>query len=686
MRLWWTLFFALLAASVFAHAPEPEACCPFDAANRLTNTTTPLGYSTKLAFNDRGLLQSLVEPSTATANFYYDPRGRLTNRTDSVGTTIYRYDGNHNLTNVFENGKTNSWTFDAYNRVSSYRDADGNLIQYRRDANGNVTNLIYPGNRTVSYAFDSLNRLTNVTDWANRKTTLTYDLASRLTSITRPNGTMRLMNYDSAGELTNLIEKAASSFPIAFFKLNWNNAARVQWEFAGPLPQPLSVPTRTMTYDDDNRLATFQGQSVTVDLDGNLTYGPLTNDTMAAYTYDARNRLSAIGNLQYGYDPAGNRTSITNGANVTRLIVDPNGPLSQVLMRIQGGVTNYYVYGAGLLYQITETASSTNTATYHYDSRGSTVALTDGNGIITDRIEYSLYGLITCRAGQTDTPFLFNGRYGVMTDPNGLLYMRARYYNPYLCRFLNADPAGFAGGLNLYAYANGNPVSYLDPNGLGAVGSAPVDWLRNSAPSSMWDLGSLLNIGGAPPGVPTFGQLWGEFASTWIPGYGSLSVAGSAFAAGDYGLAAIYGVKGIAEGGLFLAMPLSLELNAPEGAGVRLALPAPSQVDYSWGALNTYREGGQMTAIEHINYRHAFDSGFTGVSRFAEETSAKDIRGFVDQATRYGDVTPQGANGFKIEYNSGQTIGTGQAGEAASGVRVFIRDGQVQTAFPIAFP
>jgi hypothetical protein len=46
--------------------------------------------------------------------------------------------------------------------------------------------------------------------------------------------------------------------------------------------------------------------------------------------------------------------------------------------------------------------------------------------------------------------------------------MRARYYNPYLCRFLNADPSGFGGGLNFYAYADGNPVSLIDPFGLGA--------------------------------------------------------------------------------------------------------------------------------------------------------------------------------------------------------------------------
>jgi RHS repeat-associated protein len=55
---------------------------------------------------------------------------------------------------------------------------------------------------------------------------------------------------------------------------------------------------------------------------------------------------------------------------------------------------------------------------------------------------------------------------GVMSDPNGLLYMLNRYYNPYICRFLSPDPTGFAGGLNFYAYANENPVSYLDLFGL----------------------------------------------------------------------------------------------------------------------------------------------------------------------------------------------------------------------------
>ena len=65
-----------------------------------------------------------------------------------------------------------------------------------------------------------------------------------------------------------------------------------------------------------------------------------------------------------------------------------------------------------------------------------------------------------------------NGRDGVVTDSNGLIYMRARYYSPDLRRFINADivsgSISNAITLNRFAYANGNPVSFIDPFGLSA--------------------------------------------------------------------------------------------------------------------------------------------------------------------------------------------------------------------------
>lgn len=99
-----------------------------------------------------------------------------------------------------------------------------------------------------------------MTDWANRQTSFEYDLAGRLRRIIRPNGTVREMSYDAAGQLTNILEKTATEEIIALVKLNWNNAARIEWEFAGPLPHAYTPRQRVLTYDDDNRLLTINGQ------------------------------------------------------------------------------------------------------------------------------------------------------------------------------------------------------------------------------------------------------------------------------------------------------------------------------------------------------------------------------------------------------------------------------------------
>jgi len=205
----------------------------------------------------------------------------------------------------------------------------------------------------VFYYYDSHNRLTNVTDWANRKTSFEYDLAGRLTKITRPNGTVRHMQYDPAGQLTNILEVTALEEPIVWIKQGWDNAGRLNWEFTAPLQHAYTPPQRFMTYDADNRLATFNGRGVTHDLDGNMTYGPLTNNTLVSYTYDARNRLVQVGPggpsglVGYTYDPSGNRIALTNNGQVTRFVINPNARLSQVLIRIRPGVTKYYVYGLG---------------------------------------------------------------------------------------------------------------------------------------------------------------------------------------------------------------------------------------------------------------------------------------------------------------------------------------------------
>ena len=83
--------------------------------------------------------------------------------------------------------------------------------------------------------------------------------------------------------------------------------------------------------------------------------------------------------------------------------------------------------------------------------------------------------------------FLYNGRYGVETGADGLYYMRARYYNPQIKRFINRDiidgSITDSQSLNKYSYVQGNPISLVDPFGLCAqdyfsrAGHELLDWL-----------------------------------------------------------------------------------------------------------------------------------------------------------------------------------------------------------------
>jgi RHS repeat-associated protein len=107
---------------------------------------------------------------------------------------------------------------------------------------------------------------------------------------------------------------------------------------------------------------------------------------------------------------------------------------------------------------------------YHFDGTGHTVALTNGLKQVVNRYAYSPFGRLLAQDENVDQPFVFAGQVGIMTEPGGLYYMRARYYDAEVGRFISEDPIGFTGGLNLYAYAGGNPVIFVDPQGEFACG------------------------------------------------------------------------------------------------------------------------------------------------------------------------------------------------------------------------
>lgn len=88
------------------------------------------------------------------------------------------------------------------------------------------------------------------------------------------------------------------------------------------------------------------------------------------------------------------------------------------------------------------------------------------------------------------------------------------------------------------------------------------------------------------------------------------------------------------------------------------------------------------SGVEHVFYRHGPESGFANVSKFSQGTSVRDVSSYVDSALRYGKVTPNGPGGHVIEYNAGKVIGVNVSGAPTSTIKINVRDGVIQIAFP----
>ncbi|MCL5290246.1 MAG: hypothetical protein M1489_04325 [Firmicutes bacterium] len=436
------------------------------------------------------------------------------------------------------------------NRIKKYTDTQGNIIEYAYDANGNLITLTYPGGRQVQYQYDAADRLVKVTDWAGRITSYEYDPNGRLVNTTHPNGAETTRAYDDAGRQTQQKDVDTNNSVISQYDYTYDASGNFTEEKNSSENVTFTMDDAALTYAADNRLATYNGQAAVYDADGNMTYGPMAGK-MENFTYDARGRLTGAGNTRYTYDAGNNRVQASDGVHQTKYIVNPNAPLSQTLVKTdEQNNQTFYVYGLGLIGQESPGGAY---RTYHFDSRGSTIALTDEIGEVTDRFLYAPYGEMIYRSGNTATPFLFSGWYGVMTDASDLYYMRARYYNPVAKRFLSPDT--LTGQVtnpqsqNLYTYCEGNPVIYVDPLGHNAivrvfdklvpVGKTPIsptvpqvaphapeiideiakkfEWLSNYATIASVELIGKVEVPeGLDPGTCPFGNAMHQKIADWL--------------------------------------------------------------------------------------------------------------------------------------------------------------------------
>jgi RHS repeat-associated protein len=255
----------------------------------------------------------------------------------------------------------------------------------------------------------------------------TYDDLNRLTAADYNNGMYYHYEYDAAG----------------------NRLQQVSAFLADPV-------TTAYTYDDANRLTTAGGQTYSFDANGNLL-----SDGTYTYTYDTANRLVGVATtataVTYRYNGDGNRLQQSSNGVDTNYTLELNSGLSQVL----ADGTNTYLYGMNRIGM----SNTTGNYLYEYDALGSVRQMENIAGL-TLAESYDPYGNVILSSGQAG----IYGYTGEEQSSNGLVYLRARTYQPLLGIFTSRDT--WNGDVNLpmsynwWMYTIGNPIKYTDPFGL----------------------------------------------------------------------------------------------------------------------------------------------------------------------------------------------------------------------------
>lgn len=436
-----------------------------DISDWLTSVT--FGGATKsYEYNDDGSLKKFTKPDGTQLRSVYDDAGRIIDD----GVNAYEYDNEHRLRKITGNGKSLTFGYDGFNQVADVT-CDNKTVSYTYDDNGNVSTVTYPDNKTVTYTYDNLNRMKTVKDWNNSLITYNYWEDNRLRSVSYPNGMTVAYDYDNAGRQTGKTVKRSDNSVIVSYGFTPDKAGNIISENRTEPYTDISLPNENVSYayNSANRITQAGNTSFTFDANGNTKMRG-----SSAYNYDNLDRLTSGDGFGFEYDGLGNIRS----SGSKRYWIDIMGR-GNVLAEtdMSNNPTAYYLYGAtGLEARILPNGS---TEYYVSDYRGSVIAMVDASTAanITHKYQYDEFGNIVRQQESDANPFRYVGKYGVMYFSDNLYYMRARFYDPAIGRFLSEDPIW---STNLYPYADNNPVMRIDPDGLRSFEDITNDILKTN--------------------------------------------------------------------------------------------------------------------------------------------------------------------------------------------------------------
>ncbi|MEF3311883.1 polymorphic toxin-type HINT domain-containing protein [Paenibacillus sp. GYB004] len=484
----------------------------YDVLSRLVSVQDPDGYLTKYKYSLANQLTEIEYPDGNKVQRKYDELGRLVQKKDPSGQIeMYAYDNNSNLTKVLDrNGQTKTYSYNNRNLLTSSLTSDETITYdydtagrrlwvqsnterttYSYDATtGWLTNVGYPDSRSIQYEYNNDGQRTKMTDPFGIVTVYDYDSRNRLRAV-GPSLNIWDVQYDYKDN--NLLSK-----------LNYLNGISVSYGY-----DEMNLITLNQTRSGGQSVNSF---AYDYDLHRNIK-SKSENSTTNTFTYDKLNRIAASTqfNEQYFYDARGNRTSHLSSKPITfkggSYQYDNRNRLKQVSLET-GVLVSYKYNGDGLLYERTENGTTTR---YYYDGEnmvaegtvgstgatvhkasyirgkqliarvdanggktyylhnghGDVVGLTDGLGNVLNQYTYDIWGNPITEHEMVENPFRYSGEF--WDSSAELQYLRARWYDPDMGRFINEDT--YEGdisnplSLNLYTYVSNNPLRYIDPSG-----------------------------------------------------------------------------------------------------------------------------------------------------------------------------------------------------------------------------
>jgi RHS repeat-associated protein len=467
-------------------------------ANQLQSVTSPIAgtFNTDLIVYSYDALNRVVGTTIngVTQSIGFDALGRVSSASNLLDSFTYGYsDGTSRVAGVSSNAGPTA--------ALSYFGPTGNelLEQLNYTTHNGGTSLAQFG---YTYNSDNLVKSLTVSSPSAQTTAYGYDTANRLVSGLIGTGSPQYMyGYDHASNLTSIKPNGATE---SFSYSNTNTITAGSYDANG---SPSSLAGNSYKWDGENRLVHF---------------GSAANNTGSSFIYDGLGRLVRVVDTHGGAITGDH--SYTWCESVRCLAHDntqANSPVS----------TQYFDQGAII---------GGNSYYYVKDQLGSVTHLVSTTGSITSQFSYDPYGNRTAVSG-TVVPDIGYGGY-FYHAVSGLDFTLHRAYDPVHARWLNRDPIGEAGGVNLFAYADGNPVTNTDPSGL--LTSVDVACLMDPQ-FCLEIMGQIIGNNGAIVSKETGNQCVAEEADRIAKGF---QVAGSIASIAQLGYAARGGLAAVRAG------------------------------------------------------------------------------------------------------------------------------------------